>query len=145
MPTSNHRPWWTAPKQRPSSIARSHRMLVENGPSGASRSNRLDTIWMPVKTKGATLLFSRRGELPVRLHVKVALPVVIARPRLRDEQQQRIHLPFAPMRREQAQRVGRPVDPEIVAVDHQEGVGADHRLGLDHSAAGLEQQARARR
>ena len=51
-------------KARPSSIARSHRMLVENGPSGASRSRRFEAIWMPVKTKGATWLRSRRRIRP---------------------------------------------------------------------------------
>ena len=59
VPTSNHRPWWTAPKQRPSAIARSHRMLVEKGPSGASLSRRLETIWMPVKTIGRDLATGR--------------------------------------------------------------------------------------
>ena len=55
-------------------------------------------------------------------------------------QQQRVHLAVVPVRGEQPQRVGRPVDPHIVAVDDQERVAIDQRLGPDHAAAGLQQQ-----
>ena len=75
VPTSNHSPWWTAPKQRPSSIARSHRRLVEKGPSGASRSSRFDIICTPVKTNGATWLLSRRRRRPLRSIWKSPMPL----------------------------------------------------------------------
>ena len=42
-PTSNHKPLWEMPKSRSSAIARCHKTLVENGPSGASRINRCET------------------------------------------------------------------------------------------------------
>ncbi len=43
VPTSNQRPVIGVPNRRPSASARSHRMLVENLPAGASRSRRWDT------------------------------------------------------------------------------------------------------
>ena len=43
------------------------------------------------------------------------------------------------MRGEQPQRVDRAVDPEIVGIDDEEGVGVDQRQRLDHAAAGFEQ------
>ncbi len=58
-----------------------------------------------------------------------------------DEQEERVHLGFAPLRGEQAEGVGWAVDPVIVAVDDEESVLSDHRRGLDQPAAGFEQQA----
>ena len=44
------------------------------------------------------------------------------------------------MRREQLDRVGRAVDPQIVAVEREERIAVDQRRGLDEPAAGLHQQ-----
>ena len=55
------------------------------------------------------------------------------------EQQQRVHPARVPLRGEQAQRVGRAIDPQIVAVDREEGIAVDQRRRLDQPATGLEQ------
>ena len=44
------------------------------------------------------------------------------------------------MRSEQLERVRRPVDPQIVAVDRQEWIAVDDVLGVNQSAARFEQQ-----
>ena len=67
---------------------------------------------MPVKTNGATLPFCAPRQAAVGRHVEIALAAMIARARLRHQQQQRVHFLLAPLRGEQAQRVGRAVDPD---------------------------------
>ena len=54
-PTSNHRPWWTAPKQRPAAIARSQRSWSRRArPAARLRTGASTPSGLPVKTNGAT-------------------------------------------------------------------------------------------
>ena len=93
VPTSNHSPWWTVPKQRPSSIARSHRMLVENGPSGASSQQALrHDLDRRCRRRARRGPRPRRRSRPDAVHVEIADALVIAGARLRHQQQQRVHL-----------------------------------------------------
>ncbi len=74
------------------------------------------------------------------VHVEVAHALVILGARERNEQQERVHLLLVPLRGEQLQRIRRPVDPQIVAVDREERVAVDQRRGLDQPAARFHEQ-----
>ena len=80
------------------------------------------------------------AQAPEAVHVEVAEPAVVAGAGLGHEEEQRVHRRILPMRGEQPQSVARAVDPEIVAVDGEEGIAGDHRRGADQAAAGLQQQ-----
>ena len=71
--------------------------------------------------------------------MEVALPQMPVRAGERHQQQQRVHRRIAPRRRQRPDRVGRAVDPQIVAVDAEERRVAEQRQGTDEPAAGLEQ------
>ena len=115
-------------------------MLVENGPSGASRKQPFRQHLDAGEHERRDALRLPPAELAGAAHVEVALPAMIERPRLRHQQQQGIHALIVPVRSEQLDRVDRPVDPQIVAVDREERIAIDQRRGLDQSAAGFEQQ-----
>ncbi len=130
-----------APKQRPASIARSHRMLVEKGPSGTSqRKSRFESILnagIDEGGDGARLLPANGARCA---HVEVALPVMAVRTRQRHEKEQGVHALVVPKGGKLAQSVDRAIDPQIVGIDDEERIGVDQRQRLDQAAAGFEQE-----
>ena len=79
--------------------------------------------------------------MSVGRHVEIALPAMAVRPGERHDEQQRVHRRLVPAVAEQADRVDRPIDPEIVAVDRDKAIVADQRQRLGDAAAGLQQFA----
>ena len=128
------------PKQRPAAMARSQRRLVEKGPSGVSASNsRFERIWMPVRRTARRRSACGGVSLPAALMWKSPRPLVAIGAGQRHEQQQRVHPRLVPARGEQAQRIDRAVDPEIVRIDREKGIGVDQGQRPLQPAAGFQQ------
>ena len=88
---------------------------------------------------GAVPAAGRRASLPAASREKSPAPRWLYAPRVRDQQQQRVHRLIAPLAGEQVQRVLGPVQPQIVGVDDQERRVAEQRPGVDQPPAGLQQ------
>ena len=76
---------------------------------------------------------------PVAAEIEIAHAAVIVGARERHHQQKRVHLGVVPARCQQPDRVDRPVDPKVVAVDHQHRRVAQQMPRLDEPAARLHQ------
>ncbi len=102
-PMSNHRPWWTMPKQRPAAIARSHRMLVEKGPSGQlAREQPLREHLDAGEDEGRDAVRLAPPERAGGAHVEIAAALMAMGARQRHQQQQRVHPRLVPARRRAA-------------------------------------------
>ena len=135
---SNHWPVKARPNNRPSSIARSHSRLVENGPSGGSRSRRLATQLYPGKDVRRDPARAAACQTTQRVHVEIARTGEMMRRLVRHQQQQRIHRLGSPDRRHVVQRASRTIQPDRIAVQTEEGIGQQMRCA-NHSAARFKQ------